>query len=111
MLMATTKRARTDSGFDCVFSKFDILWVKRLKILKKASEDFTVFNSQSTLEVGGMLQGQTVKNGFVGKILGLKFNGIQILDQALKKSKDVSLMSLHLLAFLPAIGKSSPVYK
>merc|ERR1719210_1487194 len=44
---------------------------------------FTVFNSQSMLEIGGLAvidDGQTViKEPFRGKILGLKFNGIRIL--------------------------------
>jgi len=47
---------------------------------------FTVFNSQSMLEIGGLAvidDGQTViKEPFRGKILGLKFNGIRILDKA-----------------------------
>ena len=49
--------------------------------------------------MGGVITGDgNVKSGFEGKILGLKFNGKQILDEALQKSKYVSLMSLHLLA-------------
>ena len=56
------------------------------KTWKKGKKRFTVFNSQSMLEIGGLAvidDGQTViKEPFRGKILGLKFNGIRILDKA-----------------------------
>ena len=66
------------------------MFKKTVIVPLKASEKFTVFNSQSQLEVGGVVIGGEVKNGFEGKILGLKFNGIQILDEAIQKSKYVS---------------------
>ena len=54
--------------------------------MNKGKKRFTVFNSQSMLEIGGLAvidDGQTViKEPFRGKILGLKFNGIRILDKA-----------------------------
>ena len=59
------------------------------------NKEFTVFNSQSLVEVGGLLADNTddkpiINKAFRGKILGLKVNGNKILDLAMANSTYVS---------------------
>ena len=46
------------------------------------NQQFSVFNSQSMIEVGGQLKSEAIIEPFQGKLLGLKFNNVQILEQA-----------------------------
>ena len=55
---------------------------------------YTVFNSQSTIEIGGQLDDtgdqQIITRPFKGKILGLKFNNMLILERARLNRSNVS---------------------
>jgi hypothetical protein len=60
------------------------------------NQGFTVFNSQSTIEIGGKLDilpngEKTILRPFKGKILGLKFNNLRVLERARKNNSNVSL--------------------
>ena len=62
------------------------------------SSKLSVFNSQSTIEIGGQLDttdGQrTIQRPFSGKILGLKFNNMQIIEQSrIGKERNTSNVS------------------
>ena len=54
------------------------------------NQQFSVFNSQSMIEVGGQLKSEAIIEPFQGKLLGLKFNNVQILEQARLANKSNS---------------------
>ena len=54
------------------------------------NQQFSVFNSQSMIEVGGQLKSESIIEPFQGKLLGLKFNNVQILEQARLANKSNS---------------------
>ena len=58
------------------------------------STNYKVFNSQSTIEIGGQLETsgdqKIITRPFKGKILGLKFNNMQILERARLNDSNVS---------------------
>ena len=64
----------------------------RRSVSAVGNQQFSVFNSQSVIEVGGQLKGTPpeIIRPFKGTLLGLKFNNVQILEQARLANKSNS---------------------
>ena len=122
--MATTKRARTDSGFNCVISKFDILRVKRLKNPGKSFRRFYRF--QLAIDAGSRwhapgsdrqkwfrrqnsgihIQWNTDIRPGVEKVKGRKFNVTSFISvSARNRQKFSGLQMKALINYLEALVK------
>lgn len=83
-------------------------------LLKFAGHQLTVFNQQSTIQVGGRWNGSKgrIERPFLGIISGLVVNGARILELAAAKDGRITTRSdVQLLPVGSLVDKAAPLQK